>query len=1137
MSDGIESIHKKIRSFQKKYYLNIFLRGSILTLSIVGAYFVLASLLEHSLWLESWARLTIFITFFAIVVYCVYHFLKEPLSWWIAKRGLGEEQSARLIGSTMPGVRDRLVNLLQLGARTEKSSLAYASIQQKAADLAPLPFDSVIDLRKNVQFLKYLLIPGVVIFIILVVNRQILTDSTSRIIHFNQKFSPQPPFNFIIANDHLAGFFNEDFLLSVKLEGEAVPEDVYLHIGSQRFKFENQNSQEFLYRFENLQSSFSFQLEAAGFYSNVFNLNVINRPELTGFNIGLSYPPYLQRKSEHLTNAGNLEVPEGTNVTWNLLTAHANGAQISFSADSSVEKMQLSDNQVFTYSKQFRSPDRYEITLQNDESRNRDKIQYRIEIIKDQHPKIAVNNFKDSILYKRVVLGGIVSDDYGVTKLNLHYRILDKQQNVKQNQTISIPLIKNQVQQSFIYNWSLDSVKVEPGEQLEYYLRVWDNDGVNGSKSTQSAVYNFLVPEKDKLITEINKTSKQTQNQIDKSATKADDLQNKIDNAAQRLKGKQNLDWQDRKTLEDILKQKDELDKMIDNMQTQNKALQEKKEAFTKEDERIREKAEQLQKLMDDLLDEETKKMFEDLRKLLEEKTDASQMQKLLDQLNQNTDNLEKELDRILELFKQLEYESKFDQTLQQLKEQVKEQQELLEKTNSLEQQKENNKEQSGKERSQKNRGKNEEKNNSKEIDQQRDSSENPSEKQSSEELAKEQEELREEFKKTTEQMEELREMGKEIENPGDIPKQEENDEIQQEQQESQEQLEQDQPSKAKPSQQRAIQQMQQQMQQMESAQSAMSMEIDMQNLEMLRQIIHGLIKLSYDQEDLMKSSNELNANDPQFNALAEKQLHLKDNAQVLEDSLLALAKRDPFMGSFVTKEISELNNHLDEVNEANRERKKSQAQNHMQLSMTSINNLALMLDSHFDMMMQMMANAKPSANGKSKKKSNSPSLSQLQQQLNDKIKELKNGGKSGRHLSEDLAEMAAEQERIRRALEEMQEKIKMEGGTPGGDLSGKMEQTELDLVNKNLTDQLIKRQEQILTRLLESEKSMREQDMDDERKGETAKDYEKELPKAFEEYLRLKEKEVELLKTVPPKLYPYYKKQVDEYFKRMGNE
>jgi hypothetical protein len=327
---------------------------------------------------------------------------------------------------------------------------------------------------------------------------------------------------------------------------------------------------------------------------------------------------------------------------------------------------------------------------------------------------------------------------------------------------------------------------------------------------------------------------------------------------------------------------------------------------------------------------------------------------------------------------------------------------------------------------------------------------------------------------------------------------------------------------------------MQQMQQQMEGAQGAMAMEIDMQNLETLRHILHGLVKLSFDQESLMKGFNELSQNDPAFNGLAQRQLKLKEDAKVLEDSLLALGKRDPFMGSVVTREIGELNEHLDKVIDANRERRRPQASGEMQLTMTSINNLALMLDDHFDMMMEMMANAQP---GKSKKKGKSPSLSQMQQQLNERIQDLKGSGKSGRELSEELAEMAAEQERIRRALQEMQEKMREGGKMPGGDLPSKMEQTEMDLVNKQLTDQLLQRQQDIVTRLLDTEKSAREQDMDDERKGETAKEYDKEIPKAFEEYLRLKEKEVELLKTVPPKLYPYYKKEVSEYFKRAGDK
>ena len=99
------------------------------------------------------------------------------------------------------------------------------------------------------------------------------------------------------------------------------------------------------------------------------------------------------------------------------------------------------------------------------------------------------------------------------------------------------------------------------------------------------------------------------------------------------------------------------------------------------------------------------------------------------------------------------------------------------------------------------------------------------------------------------------------------------------------------------------------------------------------------------------------------------------------------------------------------------------------------------------------------------------------------------------------------------------------------------MEESESDLVNKQLTEELIKRQKQILTRLLESEDALRERDQDEERKGETANEYEKLVPNTFEEYFKLKEQEIEFLKTIPPKLYPYYKNEVNEYFKRIESE
>lgn len=1102
MGDEIKRVQEKVSAFRRKYYLSIFLKGSLLSAAIVLAYFLLAALLEHALWLDSSIRLLLFGLFLGLIAFCLYRFLKDPLRFWIANKGLDDEQSARLIGEQIPTVKDRLINFFQLSLQAQNSALGAASVRQKAIEFEPFSFEGVVNLKENLRYFRYLSIPLVAALIILIFNSSVITKSSARILHFNQKFSPEAPFKFIINNNNTQAFANEDFQLKVSLEGSAIPEDVYLVRGDQRMKLVNEKDNSFSYQFDRLQEDLTFQLEAAGFYSDAYTITVVSRPELSDYNLLIEYPGYIQRKQEEIKNAGNLEIPEGTRITWRIGTSNSKTVSLSFANDpNSPYPLTNPEENLFIFSNSFRNSTTYELNLSNENGSNKDLIRYQLDVVKDKHPELSVLSAKDSVLYQYISLSGVLSDDYGIKKLNLV--VLDENAK-KASREITIPIVNNLSQQNFFFLWQLDTLKLEAGDRINYYVEVWDNDGVNGSKSTRSATYTFALPTKEALTENIRQSEKATQQKISQSQARAAELQKKLEEASKQLKSTQSMNWQDKKKLEDILQQKKELEKLLDELKQENKDLLDKKEAFTEESERIKEKAEQIQKLMEELLDDETKKLFEELEKLMKENADPKQMEKLLDKMQKNSGNLEKELERTLELFKQLQLDSKVEQATEQLSKNIEEQKQLLEKT---EQSEKSNK---GKE----------------------------AESKSNEDLAQEQEKLAEESKQLGEQLKEIKELDKEVSGTDlDLPSQEQQENVEQQQEQSKESLEEGKPGKSKEAQQKAIQQMQQMMEKMESMQSAMSMEMEMANLESLRQIIHGLIKLSFDQENLINNFRELNQSDPRFNPLAQQQIKIKDDAKILEDSLLALGKRDAMMGSFVTKEVTELNDHLDKTIEANKERRRGPAQSEMQFAMTSINNLALMLDDHFDMMMQMMANAKPGA-GKSKKKGKPQSLSQMQQQLNQRIQEMKNGGKSGKELSEELAKTAAEQERIRRALQEFQEKMKQQGKEmPGGDLLNKMEQSEMDLVNKQLTEQLIRRQKEIESRLLEAEQSMREQEEDEERKGETAKDYNKEMPKAYEEYLRLKEKEVELLKTVPPKLYPYYKQEVNEYFKRLRDQ
>jgi hypothetical protein len=279
-----------------------------------------------------------------------------------------------------------------------------------------------------------------------------------------------------------------------------------------------------------------------------------------------------------------------------------------------------------------------------------------------------------------------------------------------------------------------------------------------------------------------------------------------------------------------------------------------------------------------------------------------------------------------------------------------------------------------------------------------------------------------------------------------------------------------------------------------------------------------------------------------------QDQKKLKDDLQMIEDSLFALSKRQVQISSFVNKEIGEINDNADKALNYLNARNTSMGKAKQQLAMTSINNLALMLSETLKSMQDQM-NAKQSSSGQCKKlgscnkpgsgKMSFKSLRQMQEQLNKDMEKLKDGqnpnGLTGqKSMSEQLAKLAAQQEAIRKQLRELEEQLKDEGKTNTGnlnDVQNKMDQTETDLVNKIINNETIKRQQDILTRLLESEKAEKERELDEKRESNEAKNEIYSNPVKFFEYNSIKIKEVELLKTVPPSLKSFYKNKVNEYF------
>lgn len=1128
----IAEILKKLKEFKRKYYANKLIKGLLISSAIFLFVLIVASWLEYELQMSSVSRTILFSIIGITFLYFISRYIFIPIYHLLSNgKALSDKQAAKEIGKYFPEIDDKLLNIIQLKElSSQQNSLIAASIIQKSEKISIVNFKESISIRKtNANYLPYVIIPAVIMGLVLMFAPYMITEGSYRIIKFNEEFIPKAPFSFTIQNNELKAFKGETFTLTAQLRGDELPSELFIQKDGVKQKFEKLSNTQFKFNLKNLQKDIEFQLEAAGFKSADYQLKVFEKPRIQNMNIRLDYPEYIGTASERINNSGNLIVPEGTKAEWLIQSASSDNISIEL-LDDSLTFEKASKNS-YRLQKSLSESTDYKLHLVNDKANYIQKIDYTIEVIKDKYPEINLNPINDSIYFSQVAIAGEISDDYGFSHLQLIYT---KKIGEEIQKTGKIPIAFNPDarNQKYFKVWEVDSLLNEEGTILEYYVQVADNDGFNGAKFSKSSTYRFDLPTKGEIEKEITKTSQTTEGQLDKNIKASERTNQKLEELEQILKRKRNLNWEDKKLLEEILKEKEKRKNELENIKRKLEKNRAKRDRFNKQDPDLKEKSKQLESLMEEMLKDENDELMEKIKSLLEEQNQTDDFRESVEDLKKQEKNKLKEMKRMMELFKRMEIQYDMKQVGENLKELEKEQKELA-KENAKKDQKadlENQKEEESTE-TESNTGKKK--------------SEEFSSEQEKQKALDKQKKVNEEFEKIKEELREIEKRNQSLKQPNPLKDtKEQESEIELQQQNSLQELQKSNKSGAAKQQKKSAEEMKKMSEMLSSMEMGMEMEMLQENIDDLKDIVDNLLKLSFRQEELMNNFKKINPNDPRFISLSEKQLAMKDDAKIIEDSLTALAQRVFQLESFITKEMDKMNESMQSSIEALRERENGKAIGEQQFAMTSMNNLALMLDDVLEQMQMQMQSAMGMGQ-QSQGNQQTPSLSEMQKSLNQKTKELSQGQKQGRQFSEKLGELAGDQARIRKMMEELEKQIGNEGeergrqnGGNAGNISEEMEKIEEDLVNKRLDRRLMERQQKIVTRLLESEKARQEQEEKEERKGETATEYERErIPNAFEEYIDEKEKEIEQLRNVPPNFTPYYKNEINKYYNRLKSK
>ena len=1098
--NNIHQVFEKLNEFIKKYHLNQMIKGVINTTSFVVILFLFFAIVEHLLSLDVNGRTLLFWTYILTSFFVFSKLIVLPaLSWFKLGKSLDYKDAAKIIGDHFPEIKDKLVNLLELSEiSSSQNALITASIDQKISELSPISFKNAIDFSLNKRYLKWIFLPAIIITSFIISGKYyILSESSARIIKHNTFFEPKAPFKYVILNKKLACKQFDDFLLHIKVEGREIPSDVFIQLGDNMFKLNNLNNNEFSYAFSRVHKDLSFQLSAGGYKSNPYTIKSLIQPKIVNTKILISHPKHTNKKPMLIENNGDFTISEGGIADWNIILEHTNNCR--FIIDNNVVQ-ESSKKEVQLSKKIFRNTS-YSIVVSNNNNLT-DTLNYSIKVVLDQFPKISLTQSYDTV-NTRHLFSGIIEDDYLVTKLELIYTYTKNDSIIKSSEEIRV---QRKSLQQFFHTVNFEKLTLEAGTKLNYYFKVWDNDGVNGPKFTKSKVFTYKKATKNEMIAKKDLDDAKTKEGLNTSISMTKELQKNITELKKKMLQKKKIGWEEKQKIKAIIKKQKDLEKKITETQKKNSESLKTKEKLNPA---IIEKQKKLEELMNKVLDKELKNLIDEIDKIMNN-AEKEKLKELLEKLNNENKNLEKELDRELELFKQLEFQQKLE--------------EAIDKINSLKQRQKGLKNKTEKQNSHKKHN-----------------------------LAMEQESISEEMKELKKDLQKIREKNMQLEEPNEMPKtQKLEDDIEKNMQESQGALQKNRKNKSSKAQENAINKIMQLENKLQKMMQTSSENKQVEDMESLRKILENLITLSFDQESLMNNTNSTPRNSPDFVRIVRDQNKLFDNSQIIEDSLFALSKRVVEIQATINKEIASISSNMKKATKKLEERDINSAVGKQQFIMTSTNNLALLLSEILEQMQKELDMPssqcnKPKNCNKPNPNCKKPSISELkkaQQQLNEKIgkegkKKNKKGCEQGEGRSKDLMMLAKQQEEIRKRLRELRDEIGKNGEKGKIDKMLKdMEENERDIINDRITEETIKRQEDILSRMLESEDSKREQDEDEKRQSnEWNFEINEDTTKDFIKYEQIKKAQEELMKTTPIQLTPFYKKKVNNYFNQIIND
>ncbi len=534
-SNYYKEIINKLEKLTKREYI-LFASLGIQTSVMIGVVtFALFAILEMIWHFSSNIRTVLFFVFLVFFLGSFLYLFVLPLfKYFNIFRRTNYQKVADKVGKNFPSIKDDLLNAMQL-VSVDNSTYKYSEKLINAAFLnvyertKQIKFESIVKFNAAKKYLLYFG-SGLVFCFALFAFVPGLKAASNRLINFNQDFIQPPKFLFQIEPGNQQVTKGDDVDITVRVNGAKLKE-IYLavkdteqtHFEFNTLKPDSLGTYEF--KLKAVRNSFRYFASAEDIKSDEYSIDVVDHPIIKKLTVTIQSPSYSKIPQVIQKDNGNISVLNGSKIDVILSsTKKLKEAKLLFS-DSTSLKLNLEAQNAEGNFKILKDKNYHILLTDINGNQNSSPITYTIKVITDSYPAIEIiNPNKDVDLANdnRLPIFARISDDYGFTKLNLSYRLSSSKYQPAQNEfsSLEIPIDKSQKELDVNYIWNLSPLNLTAEDVVIYYLEIFDNDFVNGPKSTKSSTFAIRVPSLDEILAKADNTHNEAQQNLKETLKK-----------------------------------------------------------------------------------------------------------------------------------------------------------------------------------------------------------------------------------------------------------------------------------------------------------------------------------------------------------------------------------------------------------------------------------------------------------------------------------------------------------------------------------------------------------------------------------------------------------------------------------------